>query len=107
MGHRRIELTLKDCDVMAKSDVLAKSHVTAIGTAIGMAIGAVIGNATGGWQSQVIWRSIYSPRSPHRNSSCFYPKRHYFTLGNEDEAHQRPLSLSETSDHCKRYTSAI
>ena len=82
MGQGSLDVIDK-CDVTAVSHVLAMSHVTAvgaaIGTAIGAAIGAAIGNANGGWQSQVIWRSIYSPRSSRSQSDCFYPKRHYFT----------------------------
>jgi hypothetical protein len=32
------------------------------------------------WPSQVIWKSIYSPRSSHRKSSCFYRRRLLHTL---------------------------
>ena len=51
-------------DVTAVSHVLAMSHVAAIGN--------------DKWQSQMTWRSIYSLRSSRRESSCFYPTRHYF-----------------------------
>ena len=37
-------------------------------------------DANGGWQSQVTSRSIYSPHSSHRKSSCFYRRRLLHTL---------------------------
>ena len=60
-------ITQGGCDVMTASHVLVMSHVTAVGVAIG--------NANGGWQSQVIWISIYSPIFPVGNTDCFYPKK--------------------------------
>ena len=43
-------------------------------------LAGMVGNANQRWQSQVIWISIYSPRSSRRKSSCFTRQRLLHTL---------------------------